>query len=374
MKVSTLAAIASSLFSVSQAKKIFIDNDGLSPMQVLFPLTAGHEIVGISSSFGSCSLVDCIGVASEIMQDYNLTSCIPLHLGANQPLLRTFDTFQLWEQLFGDLIWQGGWTPGYEDVYSWDNVTNMDDTAGAIALINAVKKYKDTEPITIYMCGLATTVAQALSIYPQMVNETAGIFMMGGYVDTQMAAATGDAITIDINTDINLIQDPEAAQMVLTAGWKELYIGGNVTNYVVPSQELYDEFIDRAGGITVLEDTPYMKWVMTLLGTGNYTENNDQQTLPFWDEVVAAYMSYPDMILETTEVAVAVDTAFYSPFYGNLRVWNPDFAPTSGVQTANATLIDKIDSGMFFDLLLDTYFKNWTQYCQVDGPVELILG
>jgi inosine-uridine nucleoside N-ribohydrolase len=308
------------------------------------------------------------------MQSYNLTDCIPLYLGAQQPLLRTYDTFQEWERLFGNLVWQGAFQPGYEDTYTWDNVTNLNEMPGAIALIEAVKKYKDTDPITIYMCGLATTVAQALSIYPQMVNETAGIFMMGGYVDVQLAAATAkNSITIDINTDINLMQDPEAAQMVLTAGWKELYIGGNVTNYLVPSQTLYNKIIERAGGMEIIDDSPYLKYVLSLLGTGNYTENNDQQTLPFWDEVVSAYMSWPDMILETSDITVAVDTSFYSPFYGSLRVWNPEWAPTAGVKVANATLVDKIDDEMFYNLLIDNYFKNWTQYCEVYGPVELIL-
>lgn len=375
MKAFAYGTLSSTLLlSLVEAKKIFIDNDGLSPTQLLFPLAAGHEVVGLSASFGSCSLVDCVGVASAIVEDYNLSSCIPFHVGAQQPLLRTYDTFQLWEDLFGELVWQGGWTPGYEDTYTWDNITNVDDIPGAIALINAVKEYKDTDPITIYMAGLGTTVAQALSIYPQLVNETAGLYIMGGYIDTQMAAATAkDSIVIDINTDINLIQDPEAAQMVLTAGWKELYIGGNVTNYLVPSQALYNEFIERAGGFDVIEDTPYLSWVLSLLGTGNYSENNDQQTLPFWDDVVSAYMSWPEMILESSEVSVAVDTAFYSPFYGNLRVWNSSWAPPSGIKVGAAKIIDKVDNDFFFGKLLDTYYQNWTQYCEVGGPVELIL-
>lgn len=294
MKFSTLSIIATALAQCASAKKIFIDNDGLAPMQLLFPLAAGHEVVGLSMSFGSASVVDTMGMASSILDTYNLSSCVPLHIGAQQPLLRTNETFQAWEKLFGNLVWQGAWAPGYVDAYTWDNVSSYDPTEGAIALINAVKANKDTDPITIYTGGLLTTVAQALSIYPQMVDEVEGLYMMGGYVDTQLAAATGDAITIDINTDINLIQDPEAAQMVLTAGWKELYIGANVTNYLVPSQELYDKIIARAGSLEIIRDTPYMTWVSTLLGTGNYSENNDQQTLPFWDEVVSAFMAWPD--------------------------------------------------------------------------------
>ncbi|CAI5758682.1 unnamed protein product [Candida verbasci] len=138
---------------------------------------------------------------------------------------------------------------------------------------------------------------------------------MGGYSDNQYAQATGSLIVNDINTDINLIQDPEAAQIVLTADWKELVIGVNVTNYLVPSQELYDRLIDKAGSYEILVSNPYFEDILTFVGTANYSENNDQQTLPLRDEVVSAFMSFPDLIKSSMKVFVAADTSFYSPFY-----------------------------------------------------------
>ncbi|CAM9015352.1 hypothetical protein WICANDRAFT_87743 [Wickerhamomyces anomalus NRRL Y-366-8] len=372
MKFQSLLSIAAVLASAS-AKKIFIDNDGLAPLQLLFPIAAGHEVLGLSTSFGSASLVDGAGQAYDILNTYNLSSCVPHYIGAQQPLLRTYETFHAWEDLFGALVWQGAYDPHYKDSYSWENITYNDTLAGAIALIDAVKSNKDTDPVIVYAAGMMTTVAQALSIYPDLAKDAQGLYIMGGYFDNQYAQTIGDSITIDINTDINLIQDPEAAQIVLTADWDEIVIGGNVTNYLVPSQKLYDILEEKAGGLDVIRSNPYFAQVSKLLATGNYSQNNDQETLPFWDEVVSAYMSWPELILETTNASVAVDTSFYSPFYGSLRMWNPEWAPKSGYKIANATIIDKIDDEKFYGLLIDTFFKNWTQYCEVDGAVPLIL-
>lgn len=367
-----VASIATLLVSAN-ARKIFIDNDGLSALQVLFPIAAGHEVLGVSTSFGSASVVDGAGQAYDIFETYNLSACIPRYIGARQPLLRTYDTFQAWESLFGELVWQGAFSPDYEDSYSWSNFTYNDSMAGAVALIEAVKANKDTDPVLVYAAGMMTTVAQALSIYPDLAKDAAGLYIMGGYFDNQYAQATGDAITIDINTDINLIQDPEAAQIVLTADWDEIMIGGNVTNYLVPSQKLYDILEEKAGGLEEIRSNPYFADVSSLLGTGNYTENSSEETLPFWDEVVSAYMSWPELVWETTNASVAVDTSYYSPFYGSLRLYNPEWAPSKGYKVANATIVDKIDDDKFYGLLVDTFFKNWTQYCEVHGPVELIL-
>ncbi|KAK6455241.1 Inosine/uridine-preferring nucleoside hydrolase [Scheffersomyces xylosifermentans] len=359
-----------SILGLTTAKKVFIDNDGLAPLQVLFPLAAGWEVLGISTSFGSSSVVDAAGTAFDILQTYNLSSCIPHYVGAQQPLLRTQDTFDAWQSLFGELVWQGAFASFYEDTYTWDNFTYNETLPGAIAMVEAVKANKDTDPVYIYAAGMMTTVAQAISIYPNLVKEAAGLYIMGGYFDQQYAAATGPSIVNDINTDINLMQDPEAAQIVLTANWSQIYIGANVTNYLVPSQALYDILINKAGGLSVLEDTPYFEFVSNLVATGNYSENTSEQTLPFWDEVVSAFMVWPDLIESTTNFSVAVDTSFYSPFYGSLRIWGADYAP-KGAITGNATIVNKINDDKFYDLLVSTYFQDWRQYCEVGGPVAL---
>lgn len=353
------------------AKKIFIDNDGLTGLQTLFPLFGGHEILGISMSFGSASTVDSTGMAYEILKEYNLTSCIPLYVGAQGPLLRTNETFHIWEQLYGELYWQGAFSASYEDLYTWDDIRYNDTLPGAMALINAVRENKDTDPVVIWAAGMMTTVAQALSLYPNLTQESGGIYIMGGYFDNQYAQSTGSGIVYDVNTDINLIQDPEAAQIVLTADWPELVIGGNVTNYLVPSQELYDRLIAKGGSLELIDADPYLYSVQNILFSGNYSANNEQQTLPFWDEVVSSYMAFPDMVKSSINVSCAVDTSFYSPFYGNLRIWGNEFAP-KGQKTGNATIITEVDDARFYDMMIEILFKDWRQYCHTGTFTDYI--
>lgn len=367
----SFALIISILATLVSSKKIFIDNDGMSVNQLLIPLYAGYEIVGLSMSFGSSSVVDSLGSCYTLLENYNLTSCIPLYKGAENPLIQTNDTFHLHEDLFGELVWQGAFSTSYTDSYNYSSIVYNETLPGALALIEKVKMYKDTDPVVIMAEGMMTTVAQALSIYPQLVNESAGLWIMGGYVDNQYAQTTGDAKTIDVNTDINLLQDPEAAQIALTASWKELMIGGNVTNYLVPSQEFYDRIIDRAGGLSVIEDTPYFKPIENVIGTGNYTENGPDANYPYWGEVVAASIGYPDLIKHTTSTKCAVDTGFYSPFYGYLRIWNKDWAPTSGVRTGDCTMIDVVDYDPIYDMMIDILFSDWRQYCETGNYTGL---
>lgn len=356
----------SSYAQAKDAKKVYIDNDG--DLQLLFPLLGGYEVVGYSGSFGSSSLVDSMYAIYSSLEDLNVTQCIPLYAGAEAPLLRTYNTFQDWEKLYGPLVWQGAYTPGYEDLATFDDIKYDDTKPGALALIEAVKE--SPGEVKIFAAGLMTTVAQALSIYPKLAEEAAGLYIMGGYVDGQLASATGGNFTSDLFSDINLMQDPEAAQMVLTAPWDELMIAGNVTNYVVKTQAYVDELLQNVGGIQSINQNPKMKALQTFVGNGTVPPVGETN-LPQWDSVAIAAMVFGDMIKSSANVRVAVDTAFDSPFYGNMRIWSGDLAPRGGVRTGNATLITDVDEDMYFSLLTDAFMKDWTSYCSGGGPLEL---
>lgn len=365
----SLALIAAAT-CLADAKKLFIENDSISLTSILIPLMGGWEIVGISASFGSSSFVDALGGHSKALEDYELTECIPLYGGAQQPLIRTNETFHVWEELYGTLVWEGAWSSVYSDIYEWDEITYNETMPGALALIEAVKANKDTDPVTILAAGTMTTVAQAISIYPNLTQEAAGLYIMGGYIDVQYAHATGNGFQDDLVSDINIIQDPEAAQIVLTADWNEIVIGGNVTNHEVPSQELYDRMIDRAGDLDTVESSPFLVGVDEIVNGGNYTanSNNTENILPFWDSVSAAFLAYPELITGSSNFSLAVDTSFYSPFYGTVRIWNHDRAPRA-IKTGHVTVVDSIDQDMYYDLLVDSLFSNYTGYC-LNGTIS----
>lgn len=356
-------ALATALLATgaTATRKVFIDNDGLENLNVALPLLAGMDIVGISASFGDPSMVDALGVAADVLANYSLTSCVPLYAGAKTPLLRNKETFNAWEELFGEFVWKGAWADDYEDSY---NITDIeyDTTPAAMALINAVKQYPGE--LEIYAAGLMTTVATALSMWPEMVDDVKTLWIMGGFIDGQYAQVTGGDLVNDLNTDFNMMFDPEAAQMTLTAGFKEVYVGGNVTNGVYPTQELFDSLITKFGYENITTEDKFAA-IYDFVGDGNSTS----VFLPMWDQAVSGFMAYPELMTETMEVHVAVDTSFGSPFYGNLRFWPSNLVPTKG-KTGKVTYVNAIDIEGLLGKIFDALSSDWRQYCSVDGPVE----
>lgn len=356
--VLALALVAATAFA---KRKVFIDNDGLTPLNVVLPLLGDMEIVGISASFGDPSLVDALGEAADILANYSMESCIKVYAGAEQPLLRTKKTFDIWQQLFGEFVWKGAWRDDYTDSYNLSDISYNETLPAATALINAVKE--NPGEVEIYAAGLMTTVAQAVSMWPGIVDHVKAVWIMGGYIDGQYAQVTGGDTINDINTDFNLMFDPEAAQMVFTAGFKEMYIGGNVTNYVYPTQAFYDRLVDEFGYENITTDDEYF-------AIYNYVGNNNASsvTLPMWDEVVSAFMAFPELIKETMNVSAAIDTSFNSPFYGDLRIWPADLTPTAG-RSGNVTYVNSIDVEAILGKMGDALALNWSQYCTKGGPV-----
>lgn len=357
-----VSAQNSTISAKNSTRKVFIDNDVLDPLHVFLPLLGGMEIVGVSASFGDPSLVDALGEASELLKNYSMLSCIPLYEGASTPLMRTKKTFDIWQQLFGEFVWKGAWDPDYEDSYSFDNITYNSTLPGAMALINAVKQYPGE--VEVYAAGLMTTVAQAISLYPKLAQEAKSLYIMGGYIDGQYAQVTGGNMVNDINTDFNLMFDPEASDIVLTSNWNDVYIGGNVTNYIFPSQDLFDKLIDEFG-MENIETDPKLSGLYSFIGNGNASS----VTLPLWDLAVSGFMTFPDLIESTTSVHVAIDTSFNSPFYGNLRIWPANLAPKAS-KVGKAKYVNTIDVDVLFDKIYDAFTKDWTQYCSAKGPVE----
>jgi len=342
-------------------RKVFLDNDGLVPLNLILPLLGGMEVVGVSGSFGDPSLPDAMGQAADVLSNYSVSECIPLYAGASQPFLRTQSTFETWESLFGELVWKGAWDPGYKDSYNLSDVEYNDDIPAAMALIQAAKKYPGE--LEIYAAGLMTTVAQAVSMWPELVDNVKALWIMGGYVDFQYLQVTGDSMVNDINTDFNLMFDPEAAEKVLTAGFQKVYIGGNVTNYLFPPQSMFDKFIDEFTYEEITSD-PQLFAISNFIGTGNASD----VSLPLWDEAVSAYMAFPEFITDTTEVSVAVDTAFESPFYGNLRVWPYTFKPKRG-RWANATYVNSVDHEAIYEKIYSALALDWSTYCAKNSTV-----
>lgn len=89
--------------------------------------------------------------------------------------------------------------------------------------------------------------------------------------------ATGSVNQADINSDINLMVDPEASKIALTAGFPNIVIAGSVANQVISSQEFLDEIYEVKN--------PYTKLMYDYYGT----------SFQFWDETAMAILIDPTL-------------------------------------------------------------------------------
>lgn len=106
---------------------------------------------------------------------------------------------------------------------------------------------------------------------------------MGGYIDTNLLQVTGTIQQANINSDINLIIDPEAAKIAFTANFPKITFAGNVANQVMPTQDFLDEVKEVSTGYSELLSGYYeTQW-------------------PFWDETAAGIMVDAGIVENSTE-------------------------------------------------------------------------
>ena len=83
---------------------------------------------------------------------------------------------------------------------------------------------------------------------------------------------------------INLVVDPEAAKIALTADFPNITIVGNVANVLLPTADYLDEIAEVENIYSLLTKAHY-----PLFG------------LPFWDETAAAIMVDPSIVTDAIE-------------------------------------------------------------------------
>lgn len=99
--------------AAATSPKVILDNDWSSAgfIPYLLALDAGWDVLGlIGDTCNSWALQTSLhGLAT--LEVGNLSSCIPVYKGADYPLLRTPELFDLWEEIHGVLPWQGVFAP-----------------------------------------------------------------------------------------------------------------------------------------------------------------------------------------------------------------------------------------------------------------------
>ncbi|KAJ4251869.1 hypothetical protein NW762_011166 [Fusarium torreyae] len=319
--------------------KIIIENDWNVNSYVTFLLAidAGWDVLGLVGNTANSWSRQASLHALALLEIGNL-SCIPVHKGADHPLLNTPETFQLWEDLHGPLPYQGvfkkynatdekkGRDPSSRDPkriapaafkQGFPNITLAGEHAAAW-MADKIRKYPGE--VLIYSGGSLTNVALAIRLDPEFAKLSRGLVVMGGYVDVMLQQTRGPKLLADINSDINFKVDPEAAKIALTSNFPKISLVGNGANQVFPDQKYIDQVYQHK--------TPYTELFYREYGT----------RLPFWDEIAMFVGLYPEYVTNSTSIFVDVDTAWSSPYYGNIMVYQELFK--SRVQ--NLQLVDYI--------------------------------
>ncbi|OZJ01461.1 hypothetical protein BZG36_05674, partial [Bifiguratus adelaidae] len=353
----SLALFASSLVSASVIEKtkrksngkryVVADNDWLSTgyIPILLAVDSDVELLAVTSVTGNTWQHECALHALAALEIGNL-SCIPVIEGAIYPLINTANRFQAWETVHGALPWQGVFAPynataealGADPtsgtnpnrvsknafLEGFPNITAVEGKKAATYMVEMVNKYPGQ--VSIYAAGAMTNVALAVRLDDNFARLAKELVIMGGYVDDNMYQATGTLNEADINSDLNLMIDPEAAKIAITAPFPSITVVGNVANQVIPSQEFLDDIYKVKNHYTTLMYEYY--------GT----------MFPFWDETAMALLIDPTLATNTSVVYMDVDTAYGSPNYGNAHVYQKAYMPPN-VRAVN--YVNTIDAERF---------------------------
>ena len=320
------------------------DNDFLGPggsdIQSTIPLLAdpGVSLLGFTV---------VVGDAWENAESAHLRrfleivqrSDVPVMDGATLPLVNSVARMRLWQQAYGAIPWKGAWggIGSIEHVPdSQPPVPALKEGAPTIAasheraadfLIRAVHAHP--HQVTIVAAGPLTNLALAIRLDPSFAATARKLVFMGALIDTDMQSVTGNA---DYASDFNMIFDPEAAHIVLTADWPQVVSVGNVSNDVMMTRALMSRIAARHDAVTA-----YLQ--------------RYQAPLPMWDEMAAAVAIDPSLVTHSVTALMDVDT---SPgvTYGHAYIWPTRLAPKAqGLRPV--MIVQAIDVPRFLDRFVE---------------------
>ncbi|KAH8801467.1 Inosine/uridine-preferring nucleoside hydrolase domain-containing protein [Xylogone sp. PMI_703] len=351
------AATASSSQLGFTKNKVIIDNDFTAGQwdPYLLALNSGWEVLGLTTCTGNTWMPQQVLHALGNLE-YGGLSCIPVYAGALYPLINTYELFQAWQLVHGAIPYQGAFGPynktaealgsdpsGGSNPYrivkgafteGYPTIKAQESQDAVTFMIDQVRKYPGE--VTIFAAGAMTNVALAVRADPKFASMAKELVIMGGYIDVNLYQVTGSVLQADINSDFNLIMDPEAAKIILTADFPHITMVGNVGNSIYPDEKWLSE-------VSVV-DNFYTRWSKKYL---------DFQ-LPFWDSIAGAIMVEPSLTLNKTNFYVDVDTSYASPSYGNIHAYQHSLAPP---KLQNITYVLEVNETRFKELLKEVYQK-----------------
>lgn len=312
------------------ARRIILDVDTGTDDAVAIMFAALHpdiEPLGITTVNGNVPLVNTTDNTLRVL-DWIGRPDIPVYPGLSRPLVR--------HGFPGERHFAAG---GAGDPHGLElplppPVTAAQDTGAVEFLLHTLRTA--TEPVTLVCVAPLSNIAAALAIDPGLTEPVEELVVMGGGHETSNVTASAE---------FNVWADPEAAQMVFTAGWARFTL--------VTLDATHQAVVTRAdcGHLESLS-TPAGEAAARIIGhrVGAYAGVTEGGA-PVHDVVCTAYLARPDVVT-TRHLPVTVETT------GALTVGRTVIDTRPGTATpANAHVALNADAGILRDLLAETFAR-----------------
>ncbi|HVF24895.1 MAG TPA: nucleoside hydrolase [Anaerolineales bacterium] len=231
------------------------------------------DIVGAGSVFGNVPLHD-VALNLDRLLTWMGGEHIPIGLGAERPLI-------------ADTTWFESWQSKYGKTQPWN--TRPATYLAANLIIHAIRTHP--KQVSILSLGPMTNLALAVRLDPAIISLTREVIVMGGSFSVQ-----------NPEPEFNVRCDPEAAQIVLSAGWKVHILGLDITRRVHFSRCDLASLPDGNLAVELLR-TQAPGWIDRMEAMGW-----EQDGCALHDAVAAAYL-VDQAIFRTEEAKVEVELA-----------------------------------------------------------------
>ncbi len=246
---------------------------------------------------------------------------VPIHAGCRQPMLRSWESA---EDVHGD--GSGGLSMDLSHT-----VVEPEHAVNALLRITA----ESPGEVSIVAIGPLTNIAAAVVLDRTFASRVKSLYIMGGSIN-----GIGN---ITPAAEYNIYVDPEAAQIVMEAGFADLRL------LTWDPVTLRDATIPRADydQLTAI-DTPLATFFKAVCDTTldfNESVGVDGSTHP--DSMTLAVLLHPELIVEQSPYRVDVEVASPLTRGATVMAW-----PKFGLEP-NATVLESVDGPGFFARLAE---------------------
>ena len=231
----------------------------------------GVRVVCAGSVFGNAPIRDtCLNL--DRLLTWLDGAHIPQGLGAERPLI-------------ADTHWFDRWMSGYGETLAWEQRPAA--TLAANVMIDTIRTHPGQ--VVILSLGPMTNLALAVRLAPDIVPLAKQVIVMGGSFNLQ-----------NPSPEFNARCDPEAAQIVLNAGWNVHVLGLDVTRRVHFSRADFASLPDGHPAVELLR-TQAPGWIDRVEAMGW-----EKDGCALHDAVAAAYLM-DETLFEARESGVEVE-------------------------------------------------------------------